>query len=130
VRRTWLSPQSIALHLTILVLEGGFGALTWWQLGRALSGNTLSWFYALEWPFFGLYALYMWWSLLEREPRADRALAIGVHTPASTTGPPRHEPPLKLNDKAREADEELAAYNRYLAELSASGKRKTWRDSA
>lgn len=100
--RTWWSGRAVALHVTVVVLVVAFALLARWQVHRALSGNTLSWAYAFEWPFFALYALYMWWKLLHDEEDAP---------PARST--------------ARES-EQLEAYNRYLAELNASGRRKTW----
>jgi hypothetical protein len=52
------------LHVTLLVLLPTFAWLTRWQLDRALGGNTLSWAYTFLWPFFGFYAIYMWWQLI------------------------------------------------------------------
>lgn len=88
----------MALHLTAATAVVAFCLLARWQVHRALSGNTLSWAYAFEWPFFAAYAIYMWWKLLHDVPGDD-----GRRRPA---------PPS--------ADEEmqLAAYNRYLAGLA------------
>ena len=44
------------MHVTLLVLLPAFAWLTWWQLERALGGNTLSWAYTFEWPLFAIYA--------------------------------------------------------------------------
>lgn len=91
----WWSARAIALHITALVVIVAFALLARWQIHRAVSGNTLSWAYAFEWPFFALYAVYMWWRLLhEDEPRRDR----------------RPEDPR--------VEEERAAYNRYLQSLA------------
>ena len=49
------------MHVTLLVLLPAFAWLTWWQLERALGGNTLSWAYTFEWPLFAVYAIYVWW---------------------------------------------------------------------
>lgn len=35
------------------------------EFSRALSGNTLSWAYVVEWPVLGAYAIYMWRKLLK-----------------------------------------------------------------
>jgi hypothetical protein len=86
------------------VVVPAFALLCWWQVRRATSGNELSWAYVFEWPLFALYAVYMWWRL--------------VHEPASEGSSPA--PP------ATEEDAELAAYNRYLADLHASGRPKRW----
>ena len=55
------------LHLTIVLLLPGFLILAHWQLSRALGGNSLSWAYAVEWPLFAVYALYVWWRLVREE---------------------------------------------------------------
>ena len=52
------------MHVTLLVLLPAFAWLTWWQLERALGGNTLSWAYTFEWPLFAGYAVYVWWQLI------------------------------------------------------------------
>ena len=88
----------MALHLTALTAVVAFCLLARWQVHRALSGNTLSWAYAFEWPFFAAYAVYMWWKLLKDAPGGGR------REPA----PPDPEEELQR-----------AAYNRYLQELAA-----------
>ena len=130
MRRTWLSRRAILLHLVTLVAIAGFLALGWWQLTRALSGNTLSWVYTVEWPFFAAYAVYMWWRLLREQSEppaatAPPALHAGVQAgpappppPAPGTGAPDAELSAHLERLA--ADErEMAAYNEYLAALGA-----------
>jgi hypothetical protein len=94
------------LHLTIVVLLPAFLILARWQLGRALGGNGLSWFYTVEWPLFALYAVFVWWRLLReehgvverRQPRSERGRA-------------------KAAARAADEDGERAAYNAYLESL-------------
>ena len=88
----------MALHITVLVVVTAFVLLARWQVDRALSGNELSWVYAFEWPFFAGYAIYMWWKLLADD---DASVPRGGARPET--------------ERERE---ELAAYNRYLAELA------------
>ncbi len=71
------------MHLTLLVLLPVFGWLTWWQLGRALGGNTLSWAYTFEWPLFAGYAVYVWWQLIHDQTTAVTRRAV----PGSAGGP-------------------------------------------
>ena len=40
-----------------------------WQTLRALSGNTRSWAYVFEWPFFAIFIYYMYWKM--KQPRED-----------------------------------------------------------
>jgi hypothetical protein len=140
----------LSLHVAVGVVVPGCLALAWWQVTRALSGNTLSWAYVFEWPIFAGYALFMWWKLTHEAASAGAggtkntahgglgapalpaatesrgSLEEGPHTaghrPATEEGGP-------YEDGGRDGDdfeEELAAYNEYLAALNASGRRKHW----
>jgi len=102
VRRTWLSGRALVLHMTVVVVVASFCLLARWQVNRALSGNTLSWAYAFEWPFFALYAIYMWWRLLHDPEDANPRLA------------------RQSVDEARALEE----YNRWLGELHAEDRRR------
>jgi hypothetical protein len=73
VRSRWLSPRALVLHLAVLAVAPGCGLAGWWQATRALSGNTLSWAYSVEWPFFGLIAIAGWWQLLHEGPEQYQA---------------------------------------------------------
>jgi hypothetical protein len=137
-RSIWWTARAIGLHVTLVVVVPSFLGLFWWQVQRVRQGNTLSWAYVFEWPFFTGYAVYLWWKLVhdqldpapgpirvspERGPQ-DGDLEEGLEegkvaeacSPEGTPGA----------DSENEEDEELAAYNRYLAELHASGRRKRW----
>ena len=111
----------MALTVVTAVLVVSFLALCWWQVTRALSGNTLSWAYVFEWPLFAGYVVYIWWRL-----RNERAVAptAGATDAGDADAPPTVAEGI-LGD-AGEQDEELAAYNRYLASLEESGRRKHW----
>src|SRR5437879_2248716 len=124
----------------MIVLVATMAGLTWWQASRALTGNTLSYVYAFEWPLLAGVVVYMWWDLLhERPDRAGRqqegaggastngAVASTNATRASNNGAGAAEAGRVVPRYRDDEDEELAAYNRYLAELNASGRRKTWR---
>ncbi len=145
MRSTWLSYRAVLLHLTMILLVATMVGLTWWQTSRALAGNTLSYVYAFEWPLLAGVVVYMWWDMLHERPdrgRRQDEQAAGASTngvaastngvaaqangaAAKTNGAPETAPVVtRYRD---DEDEELAAYNRYLAELNASGRRKTWR---
>jgi hypothetical protein len=119
----------------VAVVVPGCGVLCWWQVTRALSGNTLSWAYVFEWPIFGGYAVFMWWKLIHDPPPGDRSPAhapspgVGANSGNGTDLVQDREAGVKEEqerDKREKEDEELASYNRYLAALNASGKRKHW----
>jgi hypothetical protein len=82
----------------------------------------------------------MWWDMLhERPDRRDRrqersagastngASASTNGAATATNGPAAPEVSPVVPRYRDDEDDELAAYNRYLAELNASGRRKTWR---
>ena len=73
------------MHATLLVLLPVFAWLTWWQLTRALAGNTLSWAYTFEWPLFAGYAVYVWWQLIHDQ---TAAVTGGVLSSGNGTGGP------------------------------------------
>jgi hypothetical protein len=106
----WLSRRSVLLHAMALLVVAACLALGWWQLERALSGNTLSWVYTFEWPFFAGYAIYMWWKLLHEGTEGRK---VATHDHAIT------------EDSASDDEEKLAEYNRYLADLHASDRRRS-----
>jgi hypothetical protein len=171
VSSRWVTKRAISLHVTLALALASFGALTWWQVRRAISGNTLSYVYSFEWPLFAGYAVYLWWKLVHEEPIRLPRHAAATETGSTTLAdaspgeersagagslampPERTEPlagggkdrsPRSLapeEDRARRSgvdagrpappdpeatpvDEELAAYNRYLAELAAAGNHK------
>lgn len=137
VPRTPSTHRNLLTHLTAAVVVPGCIALCWWQVTRALSGNSLSWAYVFEWPIFAGYAVFMWWKLIHDEPAGtESARQDQVPNPPGDPGTPvdldtqgdpgRSGDPDAPGDRDAEADEELASYNRYLAALNASGKRKQW----
>ena len=97
--------------------------LGWWQWQRyhATGGSLQNLGYTLQWPTFAAFALFMVWRLrrLERQrsqqppPPAPTAPTVAAPTVAA---PPRATTDGQPDD---EPDDELAAYNRYLAQLNA-----------
>jgi len=100
-------------------------ALTWWQASRAVGGNSLSWAYTFEWPLFAGYAVYMWWKLVH-EPAPGATAEPAAGRPPSVDGDAAGSRAVPTGDGLGTEDDELAAYNRYLAALNASGRQKHW----
>lgn len=141
-RSIWSTPRALGLHVTLVLVVPTFLALFWWQVDRVRQGNTLSWAYVFEWPFFTAYAIYLWWKLVHDQPDATAAFTAPATSPSGasctsvpgaaqeTGGAEGSAPRDGAEDGGVEEiegeDEELAAYNRYLAELHASGRRKRW----
>ena len=130
MRNRWLSGQAIALHVGAFVIIAIMLGLGWWQVQRALDGNSRSWAYAVQWPAVAAYAGYMWWTLLHdlpafggRPPVKDEPVdtrtgderPVGpVHVPAS-----EHPSAQRRREAERTAAEDraMAEYNEYLAGL-------------
>jgi hypothetical protein len=118
VRTRWWSRRAIGLHVVLLAVVPTFFALCDWQVHRALSGNELSWAYVFEWPFFAGYAVFVWWKLVHE----TLVPADGADSDVPAQGSEARSAPAE----PVEDDAELAAYNRYLAELEANGRPKRW----
>jgi DNA-binding transcriptional regulator of glucitol operon len=116
----WFSARAFRLHTTVILVVGACLALGWWQVERALSGNTLSWVYVFEWPFFAGYALFMWWRLLHEQP-GEKSLKARMSIRSQTTKAETRRSEKKLRTE-QDDDAKLAEYNRYLAELNASDR--------
>lgn len=122
-RIRWLAGRSLLLHLTLVVTAPVCLLAGWWQLQRALGGNTLSFVYVFEWPAFAGVAVWAWWVLLTAPTRIPAGpqpeTASGPQTPAGVrqgllaarTRPLRWETDRELPA--------LRAYNAYLAEINA-----------
>jgi len=126
------------MHAALVVALPLFAWAGWWQLHRALAGNGLSWAYTFEWPFFGAYAIVMWWRLVH-DVAADRAAAArdarptdracGPNEPAGDEAPdrsasaPARDTGLRSAETLAGADSELDAYNAYLAGLAEKTRR-------
>lgn len=91
--------------------------LAWWQWERfsSASGTFQNLGYVLQWPLFGLFPAFMFWRIRQLRHKADVADTAEAETPEQPAPPRRIEravaPPV-------EEDDELTAYNRYLAELN------------
>jgi hypothetical protein len=120
--RLWFSRRAMGLHAVIIVVVPTFIALCIWQLHRALGGNELSWAYVFEWPFFAGYAIYMWWRFVHDVPEAADP-APPPPAPAPTAEP---SPAAAPGTPDEPGDDEVAAYNRYLAELAEKDTPKRW----
>jgi hypothetical protein len=126
VWRFLITPRWLGWHLLMAVSFWGMGWLGDWQLHRALSGNALSWAYTFEWPLFAGFALVFWAKTIRDEFRIKR----GGSLPGGAAGDPESLPTgigiravqASTAGPAEDEDEELSAYNAYLARLNAEVK--------
>lgn len=116
------SGRAFALHVSLILWEVMCAAAAWWQLGRAINGNSLSFMYAIEWPAFGVLGVLGWYALLNTE----------VVTEHQAKERREYEEVMRAQAQAaRDAsadpeDPALAAYNDHLAGLSSQPKKKIW----
>jgi DNA-binding transcriptional regulator of glucitol operon len=124
VSSKWFGPRALGIHVALIAWMGMCAAAAWWQVGRAVSGNALSFMYAIEWPVFGILGVLGWYALLNMEPVDERHEAE------------RREYEERMRAEAAAARAEaaardvegpvLAAYNDHLAQLATKPKRKLW----
>jgi hypothetical protein len=100
VTKRWLSSRALLHHVELLVVAAGCAAATWWQADRALSGNSLSWFYTFEWPVFI--------GIAGRQPAlgdagavSDAVLRVRVHAVAQTPLQAEHRDRRLVRDSIR-----------------------------
>jgi type VI protein secretion system component VasK len=112
--RMLLAPRWLVRHV-LLVASLVLCAICFrWQLERALERDSiLNWSYAIEWGLFGAFALLTWGWFLRDELRGPD---ITEFVPAPTYQP-------VAQPVSDDEDPELAAYNRYLAELNTKNQR-------
>ena len=71
--RRLLTPRWLLVHAGAVVLVIGFLAMGWWQLSRAAEGNLLSFGYAIEWPVFAAFVVWVWIKEMRKATRTDGA---------------------------------------------------------
>jgi hypothetical protein len=121
VRSKYFSPRAIGLHIALIFWIVTCALAAWWQVGRAIQGNSLSYLYSIEWPVIGVMGVLGWYSLLnaekvsEHKEKARREYEEKMRADA-----------LAARRAAEEEDPTLAAYNDHLARLSQEPKKRLW----
>jgi DNA-binding transcriptional regulator of glucitol operon len=122
VRSKYLTLRAIGLHIALIVWVLTCALAAWWQVGRAIQGNSLSYLYSIEWPVIGVLGVLGWYSLLNQEK-------VSEHKEKARR---EYEEKMRADAlAARQASEEqedptLAAYNDHLAQLSHEPKKRLW----
>ena len=119
--RFLITPRWLGWTAFVIAATAGMLWLGDWQLHRALAGNGLSWAYTFEWPLFAIFAVVFWAKTVRDEvhPPAEAGPADAVGLPGGIPVPPPGGARLDGGaGEGGEEDEELAAYNAYLARLT------------
>lgn len=122
-RRWWVG------HLLVVAGCGLFLGLARWQWDRAQSvtGDWQNLGYALQWPLFAVVLLAAWLRFLwlEQHRGPTRAPPESAVNPAPSPPPRAPAPPLRAPaPREDDPDDELAAYNAYLARLAEQDRRR------
>ena len=63
---------ALKLHLSLLFGLAVCALAFRFELSRALGGNSFSWAYVGEWPFFAAFGIYFWWFILNGKEHRTR----------------------------------------------------------
>lgn len=117
--------RRIAIFVVCVLSLAVCCGLAWWQWDRYSSagGSFQNLGYVLQWPLFGLFPAFMFWRIrkLARQNRESgdslEQGRDGARAPVDVPPPRLATRPAAASSPPDDDDPELAAYNRYLAEL-------------
>ena len=66
--RQWVTPRSLMLHAAFVLIAAGCLIAGWWQVHRAMQGNTLSYLYSVGVAGFAVVAGIGWWQMFHDTP--------------------------------------------------------------
>lgn len=104
-RRAW-SPW-VRLHLPLVVGVSGCAFAGWFEWTRAVAGRQIAWVYAVEWPFFAVLGVVIWWRLWREDSDSGATPSRAAMTDSRVTD-------------SSGADPQLVAWQDYLARLQAA----------
>ena len=122
--RFLIAPKWLGWHVFVIVSVLVMLWLGNWQLHRAESGNSLSWAYTFEWPIFAGFAIVFWAKTIRDEFHPPVPKGTPAENVALPAGAPGQGAVLAAGGEPADEpeDEELAAYNDYLARLTNEAK--------
>ncbi|HVV10169.1 hypothetical protein [Amycolatopsis sp.] len=114
----FFTPRRLSIGVLCLISLLVCCGLAWWQWDRfeSATGTFQNLGYVLQWPLFGLFPAFMVLRIRKlRREAAEQDEAAPEPAPELPKQQRAPRPVLRIE----EGDDELAAYNRYLAELHA-----------
>ncbi|HVB19367.1 MAG TPA: hypothetical protein VNE22_03690, partial [Acidimicrobiales bacterium] len=122
VKSKYFSPRAIGLHAVLLLWIVSCALAAWWQVGRAVQGNSLSFLYAIEWPVFAVLGVLGWYALLNLEKVPEEEIEARRHYEE------RMRQEARVAREAARVDEDpaLSAYNDHLANIATQPKKRLW----
>jgi hypothetical protein len=124
--RKVLTPKWWLLHLLVVAAVLVMLRLGLWQWHRAnsSSGGPQNYAYALQWPLFACFAIFLWVRTIHDEVRRPAGQARNAVDPHAPEADIIRQPGLRVGVRTApvevdEADEELAAWNARFAALNA-----------
>ncbi|CAM05524.1 DNA-binding transcriptional regulator of glucitol operon [Saccharopolyspora erythraea NRRL 2338] len=142
MNRSLLTPRWLLLHLLFLAATIATGFLARWQWDRAheAGGSAQNLGYALMWPLFGAFTIFLWVRVARMHKVAEAVPALpetgtaeaapsisGAAAASAEQAAEKHRrrplvpPPAPPVDD--DEDPAMAEYNRYLAELNEADRR-------
>jgi hypothetical protein len=112
----------------MVVLVTAFLLLGWWQFSRAREGNMLSYAYAVEWPVFAAFVVFVWVKEIRDALGRETPPPPTPQVPDELVGLPGYipfaAPAHHRGAGGDDGDPDLVAYNRYLEWLAANPGRR------
>lgn len=126
MKSKWFSSRAIFLHLALLVWLALCAVAAWWQVGRAVQGNALSFMYSIEWPVFGVLGVLGWFAMLNMERATEEEERERLEYEERMRAEARAARARAEAIEAEKQDPLLAAYNDHLAKVAVQPKKKLW----
>lgn len=126
MKSKWFSSRAIFLHLALLAWLALCAVAAWWQVGRAVQGNALSFMYSIEWPVFGVLGVLGWFAMLNMERATEEEEHERLEYEERMRAEARAARARAEAIEAEKQDPLLAAYNDHLAKVAVQPKKKLW----
>lgn len=127
--RRLLTPRWLAFTVLVFVAVAVFCWLGWWQAQRyqEIGGSLQNLAYTVQWPIFAGFGVYLWWRMLRDSVRGEPEPDPAALETAALIEAERERRAGNAVVLVRdvEIDDELMAYNRYLAALNAATEPRT-----